>query len=394
VKAPEGHACLIDIATGHELARIEPQDGQVGGMTFTPDGTRLLEVCEAGLRVWDLRRIRERLAEHRLDWAGPPCPPGPEKRPRLPGAALGNLQGGELMGNTTRRQEHDRSVTLLRLAGDPFDPQANLDHGRWLREQNHPTEALPYLHLALLSWPTSYEVHLNQGLCRMRLGRAAEAIADFTAAAQARPDYSQPRLERARAWMQLGRYTEAADELTALLKRFAADPELYSLRASCYVALGNEAKAAADRQEAAKCLPAAAGELYNRAWVLLLGPPGERDPKRALELARKPVEVQADNRANLNLLGIALYRNGRCAEAVPLLEKSYEVGKGTWDGWSLYWLAMCHARLGNAVKARNYFDQAVKWTEEKKDLTEDSREELQKYRDEAAEVLGIARPSK
>src|SRR5260370_34703284 len=63
----EGYARLVEIATGRELVRIEPPDGRLGLMAFTPDGTRLLELCSDGLRVWDLRRSRRELARDGLD---------------------------------------------------------------------------------------------------------------------------------------------------------------------------------------------------------------------------------------------------------------------------------------------------------------------------------------
>jgi hypothetical protein len=80
----EGYARLVEIATGRELVRIEPPDLSLGVMTFTPDGARLLEPCGSGLRVWDLRRIRRRLAEFGLDWDGPAYPPEPEGPSDLP----------------------------------------------------------------------------------------------------------------------------------------------------------------------------------------------------------------------------------------------------------------------------------------------------------------------
>ena len=70
---------LFDSETWLPLARLQgPDAGLIDWIGFTPDGTRLL-VCSLGgvLRVWDLRRIREQLAEARLDWDHPAYPPAP-----------------------------------------------------------------------------------------------------------------------------------------------------------------------------------------------------------------------------------------------------------------------------------------------------------------------------
>jgi serine/threonine protein kinase/WD40 repeat protein len=80
---------LYDAETWRPLARLEGPDADlISQIVFTPDGTRLLLSCRGGIpRLWDLRRVRQRLAEMGLDWAGPsyaPAPPaGRRKRFRV-----------------------------------------------------------------------------------------------------------------------------------------------------------------------------------------------------------------------------------------------------------------------------------------------------------------------
>ena len=66
------------MATGRELARLQDPDQHFGAAAFTPDGTKLVVNAKDGLRVWDLRRLRERLAELRLDWDALPYRPAEE----------------------------------------------------------------------------------------------------------------------------------------------------------------------------------------------------------------------------------------------------------------------------------------------------------------------------
>jgi tetratricopeptide (TPR) repeat protein len=76
---------LVELATGRELARLEGQEQTVGRAAFSPDGTQLVIGANNGLRVWDLRLIREGLVEMKLDWAALPYPKaeGAGKMPQL-----------------------------------------------------------------------------------------------------------------------------------------------------------------------------------------------------------------------------------------------------------------------------------------------------------------------
>jgi serine/threonine protein kinase/WD40 repeat protein len=68
---------LIDAVTWRPLARLQgPDTDPVMLPGFTPDGSRLFVVRTAGgVRVWDLRWVREQLKSLGLDWDMPPYPP-------------------------------------------------------------------------------------------------------------------------------------------------------------------------------------------------------------------------------------------------------------------------------------------------------------------------------
>jgi tetratricopeptide (TPR) repeat protein len=386
----EGYVRLVEIATGRELVRIESPEGSLADMKFTPDGTRLLEPCPAGLRVWDLRRIRRCLAEYGLDWDGPAYAAEPEKPSNLPTPLQLTVAGGELLSDLAKLWEYERGLTLLRLAGNPFDGQGNLDQAGWLMQANRHAEALPHLQLALLSSPESYSVRMNKGLCLVNLGRIEESIQEFTAAVRARPEDNRPRYRRAQAYKRLGRYAEAADDLTAVLARLPADALLYEERAACYAALGDKVKEASDRAAAAR-LPRSARDLSSRAWQFVTGPPSEHYPKKALELIRKAIEIEGEEPGYLNTLGVVLYRNERWTEAIAALEKSLAFGKGKADAFDLYFLAMCHAQLGDKLKAKDCFDRAVLWQSKQKSLPPENVPELQEFRAEAERTIREAR---
>jgi WD40 repeat protein len=127
--------------------------------------------------------------------------------------------------------------------------------------------------------------------------------------------------------------------------------------------------------------------LNDEAWRLVTDPAEQRDPARALRLIQKAVKHEPVEATLWNTLGVALYRNGQYREAVAALEKSLAAGKGQSDAFDLFFLAMCHAKLGDAAKAKDCYERAVNWFEAQKSLPAHQVEELKAFRTEAAETI-------
>jgi hypothetical protein len=78
---------LVEVEAGRTVARLESPDlGEVYSAAFSPDGSRLVvsDNDGPGLRVWDLRAIRRKLAGMGLDWDAPPLPTADPADPSLP----------------------------------------------------------------------------------------------------------------------------------------------------------------------------------------------------------------------------------------------------------------------------------------------------------------------
>jgi hypothetical protein len=65
---------LVDVASGHELVRLEDPEQNSDDAVFSPDGDAIAARAPDGFRVWDLRRIRAGLSQLELDWSAPPFP--------------------------------------------------------------------------------------------------------------------------------------------------------------------------------------------------------------------------------------------------------------------------------------------------------------------------------
>ncbi len=115
------------------------------------------------------------------------------------------------------------------------------------------------------------------------------------------------------------------------------------------------------------------------AWELIAGSLADREPARALPLARRAVALAPENEYYLNTLGVALCRNGRHAEAVPILERSLAAANNLTTPSDLFCLVVCHAKQGNEQRARAYFERALKWV----GANSERSEELKAFRGEA-----------
>jgi WD40 repeat protein len=81
---------LIHLATGKEIATLEIDDPQIiGALAFSPDGSLLAAATTVNqsIQLWDLRQIRQKLAEMKLDWDLP----GYAQAPRGDGRAFARV---------------------------------------------------------------------------------------------------------------------------------------------------------------------------------------------------------------------------------------------------------------------------------------------------------------
>jgi serine/threonine protein kinase/WD40 repeat protein len=73
---------LLDAGSGQVLATLDsPYATRIVRMKFNSDSSKLALVTNQHLELWDLRQLRQELAEIGLDWDLPPYPPAPTREP-------------------------------------------------------------------------------------------------------------------------------------------------------------------------------------------------------------------------------------------------------------------------------------------------------------------------
>jgi tetratricopeptide (TPR) repeat protein len=202
------------------------------------------------------------------------------------------------------------------------------------------------------------EAWTNRGLAYRHKGQPAKAVADYSKALELKPDH-----------------------VTALKNRGDA-----------YAALGQWDRAIADVAKASDLAPGNPAALNKLAWLLASCPEAKfRDPARAVAAAKKAVAAAPRQGGYWNTLGVAHYRAGDGKAAAAALEKSVALRHGG-DGFDFLFLAMVRWQLGDQVDARTWYDKAVRWQEEHRDvLAKDPQqaEELRRFRTEAEERLQV-----
>jgi serine/threonine protein kinase/tetratricopeptide (TPR) repeat protein len=255
-----------------------------------------------------------------------------------------------------------------------------------------PEEAIRYYTAAVALRPHNPAALANLGNALWSRGDLDGAIRAFRASLDGHPDYAGAHERLALALGKKGDLDGAiAEAREAIRLRDYAGDGFVLADLLARKGLPDEAVAAYQRviarQRAAVERNPGDGHAHNGlAWLLATcAAPSARKPAEAVKLARKAVELAANNGSFWNTLGVAHYRAGNWQEAVAALERAMQLRNGG-DGLDWFFLAMAHWRLGEKDKARQWFERAVRGMDKQ---FPKAKEELGRFRAEAADLLGV-----
>ena len=129
-------------------------------------------------------------------------------------------------------------------------------------------------------------------------------------------------------------YEKAVEMYSQVLEKEPENKVALRLRGDAYLSLGKHAEAIADLEKAAQLMPDDSGTLNNLAWVLCTSPTDKlRDPKRAIELAKKACELTEYKAAHiLSTLAAAHADSGDMKSAMEWSQKAVELAEADKEG--------------------------------------------------------------
>jgi serine/threonine-protein kinase len=223
-------------------------------------------------------------------------------------------------------------------------------------------------------------------------GDLDEAIRSYQAALRLQPNHYNSLFFLAMRLTRVNREPEAVQLFTGCLALQPDDWVVYFNRSVCYYNLGQLGDAIADTRQAIRLAPDDPQANNNLARYMATSPdPKLLDAARAVELARKAVELRPKDAIFWNTLGTALYRAGDLKAAVSALEKSEALQPDKHLAFNGLFLAMARWQLGHKQEARTWYDKAVTWIEKNTPLDRNGPfdKEVLRFRAEAAALLGV-----
>jgi tetratricopeptide (TPR) repeat protein len=256
---------------------------------------------------------------------------------------------GDIFAN---QKKLDEAVAVYRKAIglEPTNVRPSFALGKVLEQQGRLDEMDAAYRAAVLLQPNNASVLVKYGSELQKQGKLKEAASQYQRALQLQPRDVSTNINLYYVLQQQGKVDEAIKALDKAIELRTDDPAFYNMIA-WFLATTIEAK--------------------------------QRQPDRAVELAKKATELAPGDGNIWNTLGVAQYRAGDWQPAIKSFTKSIELRKGG-DETDWFFLAMAHWRLGHKDEARQCYDKAIEWMGK----NSYAYSVVRNFQAEAAELLG------
>jgi Tfp pilus assembly protein PilF len=131
-----------------------------------------------------------------------------------------------------------------------------------------------------------------------------------------------------------------------------------------------------------------AKQCNNLAWPFVFAGKKKEDVEKAVSVARAAVDLEPWDADHRNTLGMVLYRDGQFREAIDMMEKNLPRDH-LYAGYDFYFLAMSCQKIGEPAKAKEYFDRALRWEQQRPNLSNHMRSTLKSFQAEARATLQL-----
>jgi tetratricopeptide (TPR) repeat protein/serine/threonine protein kinase len=290
---------------------------------------------------------------------------------------------------------------LIRLK--PDDYQAFNDLGAALEKKNKLDEAIAAYREGIRLKPDEPTLQRNLGLALGHKGLLDEAIVQHREAIRLRPNF--PEAHNALGWT-LGKKGLRQEAIAAYREAIRLKPDYFDAHTNLAAELFAEQSWEEGFAVYRKAIEMNPKHGNSHCWMAVLlatcPDPKFRDPRLAVEHARKAVELRPQDSLPLQALGWAHYRAGAWRESIEALEKSCKLqagGKGCGGQWIV--LSLAHWKLSNEKElpekerarhneeAHRWFERAAKDIDSWKFVGDDVTRAIRAFRVEAAEVMGM-----
>ncbi|MHC5064894.1 MAG: protein kinase domain-containing protein [Planctomycetota bacterium] len=269
-------------------------------------------------------------------------------------------------------------------------------YARTLRQIGEPERALPHDEIAVRLRPTITQLRNGLGNTLESLGEFEGAEEAFRSSIRVEPESAFHYVRLAQVQQKMGAEDEAQ---SSIMRALELNPNLtfvYGARGRLYLEAGDLARAADDLRRAIELGERFPGPFTRLALLhAVLQPEDQRDFQQASGLVARALVLEPKAKYAIAVRGLIRYLQGSYPQALADLQRWSEVDHieivnrdYACDILNRLFLAMAMQRAGRAEEARAEYGRAVD-LQEAMYVSEFWEQELEKWRSEAASLLGI-----